>query len=94
MRCAAVLSVDDGLVRVLWNSDYQFSERCYGELDVDISCIRLHNQLSKLTRQSGIYILDNIPPQSYMGLIYLNQVCIQVLIIVCNMYVRTSYIRT
>ena len=67
---------DEGIVRVLWNSAFQFSKRMYGELDVDISCIRLHKPLSHLVQQSGVYVQDGVPEASFEALMALNKVCV------------------
>lgn len=72
--CSLHTLSDEGVITVLWNSAYQFSERLYGPLDVDIPCIRLHQPLRLLTQQSAVYIIDNVPEQSFKALMCLNEV--------------------
>ena len=72
--CLLCTLTDDGVITVLWNSSYQFSERLYGPLDVDIPCIRLHQPLHLLTRQSAVYIMGNVPEDSFKALMCLNEV--------------------
>lgn len=63
-----------GVVEVLYNSDYAFSERLYGELDVEICCVRLHQPLHQLVQLPQPYMWNKIPRRSFQGLMCINEV--------------------
>ncbi|XP_065909362.1 uncharacterized protein [Dysidea avara] len=61
-----------GVVEVLYNSDYAFSERLYGDLDVEICCVRLHQPLHRLVQMSQPYVWNKMPHQCFQGLMCIN----------------------
>ena len=63
-----------GVIEVLYNSDYAFSERLYGELDVEICCVRLHQPLQQLVQTSQPYVWNKIPRRSFQGLMCISEV--------------------
>ena len=63
-----------GMVEVLYNSNYAFSERLYGELDVEICCIRLHQPLHQLVQMPQPYVWNKMPHRSFQGLMCINEV--------------------
>ncbi len=59
------IQTDETIIKVLYNSEFEFSKRLYAVLDVDLSKIRLYHSLSDLTRQSLLYIKDSIPEKCF-----------------------------
>ncbi len=51
----------DGLIKIFYNSDFTFSQRLYGTLDVDFPCVRLYQPLSELVQLSTMYTRDSVP---------------------------------
>lgn len=51
----------EGLIKVFYNSDFTFSQRLYGLLDVDFPRVWLYQPLSELIQLSVLYIRDSIP---------------------------------
>jgi len=75
MHCYVVPTVTAlGVIEVLYNSDYTFSERLYGELDVEICCVRLHQPLRQLVKMSQPYVWNKIPHHCFRGLMCINEV--------------------
>lgn len=56
---------DEDIVKVHYNSEFEFSHRLYGMLDVDIPLIQLCQPMSGLIRHSLIYIKDAIPGKCF-----------------------------
>ena len=69
-----VVTIAMGVVEVLYNSDYAFSERLYGELDVEICCVRLHQPLHQLVLLPQPYMWNKIPRRSFQGLMCISEV--------------------
>ena len=67
-------AVGMGVVEVLYNSDYAFSERLYGDLDVEICCVQLHQPLHQLVQLSQPYVWNKISHQCFQGLMCINRV--------------------
>ena len=65
---------DDGVVKVFYNSEYSFSQRLYGELDVDLTHITLPQPLESIVEQSGIYIRGALPPACFQAIMTLHEV--------------------
>jgi len=71
---ASCYAVAMGVVEVLYNSDYAFSERLYGDLDVEICCVRLHQPLHQIVRLSQPYVWKKLSRQCFQGLMCINRV--------------------
>ena len=56
------------------NSDYTFSSRLFGNLDIDLVYIKLPLPLSEIIQQPSIYIRDNLPKLCFTGLMKINEV--------------------
>ena len=74
MYIVCVIMTALGVVEVLYNSEYAFSERLYAELDVEICCIRLHQPLHQLVQMPQPYIWNRIPLSAFQGLMCINGV--------------------
>ena len=61
------------LQQVFYNSEYTFSERLYGSLDVDLPRIHLYQPLSELVRQSAIFVRDCVPQPCLRTLLCLSE---------------------
>ena len=66
--------VAEGVVEVLYNSDYAFSERLYGDLDVEICCVRLHQPLYRLVKLSQPYVWGKMSHHCFKGLMCISGV--------------------
>ena len=60
---------------MFFNSEYTFSERLYGTLDVDLSRIHLYQPLSELVKQSAVFVRDSIPQPCLRALLCLSELC-------------------
>ena len=58
-------SQDENLIKMFYNSEYEFSQRLYGSLDVDLPNIKLFRPLKEIIQQSFIYIQGYIPSASF-----------------------------
>lgn len=67
-----LLPVSD--VRVLYNSDFSFSQRLYGALDVDLCRVKLHEPLRLVVQQSLLYVRDMVPKPCFLALTRLEEV--------------------
>lgn len=67
-----LVSVSD--VRVLYNSDFSFSQRLYGVLDVDLCRVKLHEPLRLVVQQSLLYVRDMVPKPCFLALTRLEEV--------------------
>ncbi|XP_033746510.1 uncharacterized protein LOC117331748 isoform X3 [Pecten maximus] len=56
-------------VKVLYNSDMNFSERLYGPLDVDLCRVKLHESLTQIIQQPLLYVRDMVPKACFEALI-------------------------
>ncbi len=70
------LFTDPAVINVFYNSDYTFSSRLYGNLDVDLTHVKLPRPLSSIIQQTSIYIHKNIPKLCYNCLMRINEVSI------------------
>ena len=61
-------------VEVLYNSDFMFSGRLYGPLEVDICRIKLHEELDLIVQQPLLYVRDMVPKLCFEALTKLKQV--------------------
>ena len=61
-------------VVVLYNSNFSFSSRLYGPLDVDLCRVKLHEPLRQIVRQPLLYIRDMVPKPCFEALVKLNEV--------------------
>ena len=59
---------------MLYNSEFSFSERLYGPLDVDVCRIKLHEPLSIICKQPLLYVRDMVPKPCFQSLVKLEQV--------------------
>lgn len=64
-------------MRILYNSEFSFSERLYGPLDVDVCRIKLHEPLSVICKQPLLYIRDMVPKPCFQSLVKLEEVRVQ-----------------
>lgn len=63
----------EGLLKVFFNSDFSFSRRLYGSLDVDLPRILLCQPLSKLVQQSVFYVHNSLPHPCFRALMHLSE---------------------
>lgn len=66
--------IDPAVVKVFHNSEYTFSSRLYGNLDVDLTHIKLPQPLPFLIQQPSIYIRGNLPKLCFQCLMKINEV--------------------
>ena len=66
----------EGLLRVFYNSDFAFSHRLYGSLDVDLPRVLLYQPLSELLQQSVLYVRGSIPRRCFCALVRLSQLAL------------------
>lgn len=64
-------SQDQNIIKVFYNSDYNFSKRLYGTLDVDLPRIRLFRPLREIMQHPLIFIPNCIPPPSFRSVLSL-----------------------
>ena len=69
-----LLPADAGIIKVFYNSEYTFSQRLYGELDVDLTHIMLQQPLGAVLRQAGIYLREALPLPCFQALMMLSEV--------------------
>ncbi|XP_070192982.1 uncharacterized protein [Littorina saxatilis] len=60
-------------VRVMYNSDFSFSKRLYGPLDVDLCRVKLHEPLRLVVAQSLLYVRDMVPKPCFLALTRLEE---------------------
>lgn len=58
-------SQDEELRKVFYNSEFGFSQRLYGTLDVDIPRITLNQPLQEMVRDCRIYVRGSIPQEMF-----------------------------
>jgi hypothetical protein len=58
-------SQDRNVKKVFYNSEFGFSQRLYGSLDVDIPRIRLEYSVEEIVQDSRIYIRGSVPPEMF-----------------------------
>jgi len=59
--CPRHYSQDPALLKVFYNSRFEFSQRLYGTLDVDLPKITLSRPLKEIMLQPFIYLQGSIP---------------------------------
>lgn len=64
-------SQDEVLKKVFYNSEFGFSQRLYGTLDVDLPRIRLFRPLKEIIQIPLIYLQGYIPPASFRYIQYI-----------------------
>lgn len=62
-------------MKLFYDSDYSFSKRAYGKLDVDIVHILLPQSLQNIMKEPTVYLHDSIPNLCFMALSTLHDVC-------------------
>lgn len=60
------------IVQVLYNSEYTFSSRLYGTLDVDITAILIPQPLGDLLGRAAFYTRGSVPEPCFRALLRLN----------------------
>nr|KAG5711366.1 hypothetical protein BaRGS_006063 [Batillaria attramentaria] len=60
-------------VRVMYNSDFSFSQRLYSPLDVDLCRVKLHEPLNMVVQQSLLYVRDMVPRPCFQALVRLEE---------------------
>ncbi len=58
-------SQDVAIKKVFYNSDFCFSTRIYGTLDVDLPKIRLYRPLGDIVKETVIYVHGCVPSASF-----------------------------
>ena len=58
---------------MFYNSEFAFSQRLYGSLDIDLPRILLHQPLSELVQRSMLYVRGSVPQACFHALIRLNE---------------------
>lgn len=58
-------SQDQALIKVFYNSGFEFSQRLYGTLDVDLPRIRLFRPLKEILRVPLLYIKGYVLPACF-----------------------------
>ncbi len=61
--CPRHHSQHPGIVKVFYNSKFEFSERLYGSLDVDLPKITLSRPLKEILVQPFVYLQGSIPKE-------------------------------
>ena len=69
-----LLSLDENVLKTFYNSDYTFSSRVYGSLDVDLTHIVLPHPLGVLVQEPRLYIRETVPQLSFIALMNLHEV--------------------
>lgn len=69
-----VFSFIDYTIKYFYNSDYTFSKRLYGTLDVDIVHVSLPQTLKSIISEPELYLNDNIPKPAFNLLMNLHEV--------------------
>ena len=70
--CVSTAYTDEAVLKVFYNSEFLFSERLYGELDVDVVFVPLTQPLSQMLQLCGLYLSNYIPPQCFHAIMCLN----------------------
>lgn len=58
-------SQDESLKKVFYNSEFSFSNRLYGNLDVDIPRVRLDRPIKEIVQDFKIYVRGSIPQEMF-----------------------------
>ena len=69
-----LLSLDKNVLKTFYNSDYTFSSRLYGTLDVDLTHIVLPHPLDVLVQEPRLYIRETVPQLCFIALMNLHEV--------------------
>jgi len=64
-------------IQVLYNSDFAFSERLYGTLDVDLTRVKLHEPLPLIVQQPLLFVRDMVPKGCFLALTKLDEVSME-----------------
>ena len=63
----------EGLLKVFYNSEFAFSQRLYGSLDIDLPRVLLHQPLSQLVQRSMLYVRGSVSQTCFHALIRLSE---------------------
>ena len=56
------------MVKAFYDSDYSFSKRIYGKLDVDLVHITLPQSLQEIMKEPTVYLHESIPKLCFIAL--------------------------